>query len=217
MARILVADQIAQQGIEQLEAAHDVVVRTGLSEDELVEAVAEISALVVRSQTQVTDRVIAAAPNLEVIGRAGVGVDNIDVDAATARGVLVVNAPLANTLSAAEHAFALMLAVARNVPQGDGSLRAGRWERGKLQGVELAGHTLGVVGLGRIGTEVAQRARAFDMRIVAFDPYVSHDRAASLGVELCSLEELLAQATSSRCTRRCTRGRAACSALSSSR
>ena len=194
MARILVADQIAPQGVEALQARHDVVVRTGLSEDELVEAVAEASGLVVRSQTQVTARVIEAAPRLEVIGRAGVGVDNIDIDAATARGVIVVNAPLANTLSATEHAFGLMLAAARNVPRGDASLRAGRWERSELQGVELAGRTLGVVGLGRIGSGVASRARAFEMRVVAFDPFVSHERAAALGVELCTLEELLAQA-----------------------
>ena len=194
MARILVADQIAPQGVELLQARHDAVVRTGLSEDELVEAVAEASGLVVRSQTQVTARVIETAPQLEVIGRAGVGVDNIDLAAATERGVIVVNAPLANTLSATEHAFALMLAAARNVPRGDASLRAGRWERSKLQGVELAGRTLGVVGLGRIGSEVARRARAFEMRVVAFDPFVTQERAASLGVELCALEELLAQA-----------------------
>ena len=194
MARILVADQIAQQGIEQLRQRHDVVVRSGLSEDELVEAVADVSGLIVRSQTQVTARVIEAAPQLEVIGRAGVGVDNIDLDAATQRGVIVVNAPLANTISATEHALALLLAVARNVPQGDASLRAGRWERSKLQGVELAGRTLGIVGLGRIGSEVARRARAFEMRVVAYDPFVSSERAASLGVEVLSLEELLAEA-----------------------
>jgi D-3-phosphoglycerate dehydrogenase len=194
MARILVADQIAPQGIELLQEHHDVTVQTGLSEDELVEAVAGVSGLLVRSQTRVTARVIEAAPHLEVIGRAGVGVDNIDIDAATAHGVIVVNAPLANTLSATEHAFALMLAVARNVPRGDATLREGRWERGRLQGVELAGHTLGVVGLGRIGSEVAHRARAFEMRVIAFDPFVSTERATSMGVELCSLEELLAQA-----------------------
>ena len=193
MARILIADQIAEQGIAMLGDHHDVTVQTGMSEDELVEAVADISALVVRSQTQVTARVIEAAPRLEVIGRAGVGVDNIELAAATARGVIVVNAPLANTMSATEHAFALMLAAARNVPRGDSSLRDGRWERGRLQGVELAGHTLGVVGLGRIGSGVAIRARAFEMRVVAYDPFVSTERANSLGVELCSLEELLAQ------------------------
>ena len=193
MARILVADQIAEQGIALLGEHHDVTVRTGLSEDELVEAVADVSALLVRSQTRVTARVIDAAPRLEVIGRAGVGVDNIDLDAATARGVIVVNAPLANTMSATEHAFALMLAAARNVPRGDASLREGRWERSRLQGVELAGHTLGVVGLGRIGSGVAIRARAFEMRVVAYDPFVSMERAASLRVELMTLEDLLAE------------------------
>ncbi|MXW24042.1 MAG: phosphoglycerate dehydrogenase, partial [Chloroflexi bacterium] len=193
MARILIADQIAEQGVAMLGDDHEVTVQTGMSEDELVEAVADISALVVRSQTQVTARVIEAAPRLEVIGRAGVGVDNIELAAATARGVVVVNAPLANTMSATEHAFALMLAAARNVPRGDSTLREGRWERGRLQGVELAGHTLGVVGLGRIGSGVAIRARAFEMRVVAYDPFVSTERANSLGVELCSLEELLAE------------------------
>ena len=193
MARILIADQIAEQGIAMLGEGHDVTVQTGLSEDELVDAVADISALVVRSQTLVTARVIEAAPRLEVIGRAGVGVDNIDLAAATAGGVIVVNAPLANTMSATEHAFALMLAAARNVPRGDSTLREGRWERGRLQGVELAGHTLGVVGLGRIGSGVAIRARAFEMRVVAYDPFVSTERANTLGVELCSLEDLLAE------------------------
>ena len=173
MARILIADQIAEQGIAMLREDHDVTVQTGLSEDDLVEAVADISALVVRSQTRVTPRVIEAASQLEVVGRAGVGVDNIDLAAATARGVVVVNAPLANTMSATEHAFALMLAAARNVPRGDSSLRDGRWERGRLQGVELAGRTLGVVGLGRIGSGVAIRARAFEMRVGAYDPFVS--------------------------------------------
>ena len=176
-----------------LSTRHDVEVRTGLSEDELVDAVADIAALVVRSQTQVTARVIAAAPHLEVIARAGVGVDNIDIEAATQRGVVVVNAPLANTLSAAEHAMALMLAVARNIPQAQASLREGKWERSRYQGVELSGRTLGVVGLGRIGSEVARRARAFDMRVVAFDPFVSSERASGLGVELLSLDDLLEQ------------------------
>ncbi len=193
MARILIADTLAQQGIDMLSAQHDVTVRTGLSEDELCEAVAEVDALVVRSQTQVTARVIDAATKLQLIGRAGVGVDNIDVEAATRRGVIVVNAPLANTLSTAEHAFGLMLAVARNIPQGHASLQAGRWDRSKYAGIELAGKTLGVVGLGRIGTEVANRARAFQMRIVAYDPFVSAERAAALGVELMDLNALLAE------------------------
>ena len=177
-----------------LSRAHEVVVKTGLSEDALVEAVADVQALVVRSQTQVTARVINAGQHLEVIARAGVGVDNVDVDAATARGVVVVNAPLANTISTAEHAFGLMLAVARNIPQGQASLKAGKWERGKLQGLELAGKTLGVVGLGRIGAEVASRARAFQMRVIAFDPFVSMERASALGIEMKSLDEVFAEA-----------------------
>jgi D-3-phosphoglycerate dehydrogenase len=193
MARILIADTLAQQGIDLLAKEHEVEVRVGLSEDELVEAVADINALVVRSQTQVTARVLEAAQSLEVVGRAGVGVDNIDVDAATQRGVTVVNAPLANTMSAAEHAFALMLALARNVPQAHAALQAGRWDRNKYMGVELAGRTLGIIGLGRIGTEVARRARAFQMRVLAYDPYVSHERASALGVELRELEALLSQ------------------------
>ena len=194
MGRILIADTLAQQGIDMLAAEHEVEVRTGLSEEELLAAVADVHGLVVRSQTQVTARVIGAAPRLEVVGRAGVGVDNIDVDAATQRGVIVANAPLANTISAAEHTFGLMLALARNIPQGDASLRDGRWERSRLMGVELAGRTLGIVGLGRIGSEVARRARAFEMRVVAYDPFVSAERAGALGVEMLELDELLAAA-----------------------
>ncbi len=193
MARVLIADTLAKEGIEMLSRVHDVEVRTGLTEDQLCEAVADIDALVVRSATQVTARVIDAAGHLEVIARAGVGVDNIDVAAATFRGIIVVNAPLANTLSTAEHAFGLMLALARNLPQGHASLQAGRWDRNKYMGIELAGKTLGVVGLGRIGTEVANRARAFQMRIVAFDPYVSPERAAALGVEMMDLDGVLAE------------------------
>ncbi len=192
MARILIADTLAHDGIDALEGQHEVIVSIGLSEDELVEAVADISALVVRSQTRVTPKVIEAAPKLEVIGRAGVGVDNIDLDVATERGVIVVNAPLANTVSAAEHAFGLMLAMARNVPQAVASLKAGEWERSRYQGVELAGHTLGIVGLGRVGTEVATRARAFEMRVIAYDPFVSAERASGLGIEIVGLEKLLA-------------------------
>ena len=192
MAGILIADTIAEAGLRMLSEQHDVTVATGLSEDELIEALAGRSALVVRSQTQVTARVIESASQLEVIGRAGVGVDNIDLDAATQNGVIVANAPLANTLSAAEHAMALMLALARNIPQGDASLRAGEWKRAELMGVELAGRTLGIVGLGRIGSEVARRARAFEMQVVAYDPFVSEDRAGQLGVQLLSFDELLA-------------------------
>ena len=193
MARVFVADSLSQAGIDLLAAEHEVIVRAGLSEDELVAELGDVQALLVRSQTQVTERVIAAAPRLEVIGRAGVGVDNIDLDAATQRGVIVVNAPLANTMSTAEHAFGLMLAAARNVPQAHGSLRGGAWDRSKYAGVELSGRTLGIVGLGRIGTEVASRARAFEMRVLAYDPFVSADRASQLGVERMELDELLTE------------------------
>jgi len=193
MARILIADSLSQEGIDLLSAEHEVVVKTGLSEDELITELAGVRALLVRSQTQVTARVIESASDLEVIGRAGVGVDNINVKAATQRGVIVVNAPLANTLSTAEHAFGLMLAVARNIPQGHSSLRGGSWDRSKYSGTELAGQTLGVIGLGRIGAEVSRRARAFDMRVVAYDPFVTNDRARQLGVERMEFDELLAE------------------------
>ncbi len=194
MAKVLIADKIAQQGIDLLSRDHDVEVKTGLSEDELCEAVKDVRALIVRSQTQVTAKVLAAAGQLEIVARAGVGVDNVDVRAATDHGVIVVNAPHANTISTAEHAFGLMLAAARNTPQGHASLQGGAWERSKLQGVEVAGKTLGVVGLGRIGSEFAKRARAFEMRVIAFDPYVTADRAAALGVEMMELDDLLAEA-----------------------
>ena len=194
MGHILVADSIAQEGINFLRERHDVEVITGLSEDALVEAIRGRDALIVRSQTQVTARVVAAADRLSVIGRAGVGVDNIDLDAATRHGVIVVNAPLANTLSTAEHTFGLMLALARNTAQAYASLRAGKWERNKFMGIELAGKTLGIIGLGRIGTEVARRARAFEMRVIAFDPFVSRERGSQLGVEMMELDALLAGA-----------------------
>jgi D-3-phosphoglycerate dehydrogenase / 2-oxoglutarate reductase len=193
VARILIADSLSQEGVDMLSTEHEVVVKTGLSEDQLIAELAGVQALLVRSQTQVTARVIEGAPNLEVIGRAGVGVDNIDIKAATQRGVIVVNAPLANTLSTAEHAFGLLLAVARNIPQGHASLKGGAWDRSKYSGTELAGQTLGIIGLGRIGAEVTRRARAFEMRVVAYDPFVTKDRASQLGVELMELDQLFAE------------------------
>ena len=193
MARILVADELSEEGLDLLRQRHEVELRTGMSEDDLVAAVAHVQALVVRSQAQVTRRVIEAGADLVVIGRAGVGVDNIDVDAATEFGVTVVNAPLANTISTAEHTMAMMLAFARHIPRGDASLRGGRWERSRLMGLELQGRTLGIIGLGRIGTEVARRARSFDMRVLAFDPFVTRERASALGVETVEMDELLAQ------------------------
>jgi D-3-phosphoglycerate dehydrogenase len=191
---VLVTEKIAQSGLDQLAAAgHQVDVQEGLSPEELLTVVPGAHALVIRSATQVTDEVLAAGSDLVVVGRAGVGLDNVDVDAATARGVMVVNAPQSNILSAAEQAMALLLAQARNVPQAHAALKAGRWERSRWEGVELYGKTLGIVGLGRIGTLVAQRALAFGMVLLAYDPYVSAERARTLGVELRTLEELVAE------------------------
>lgn len=190
--RILVSDPIARDGIEILSQAAEVDVRTGLPPDELIRIVADYNALVVRSETQVTAAVLEAGRQLQVVGRAGVGVDNIDLETATRRGIVVVNAPTGNTISAAEHTVALMLAVARHIPQADASLKAGEWQRTRFVGVELRGKTLGVIGLGQVGSEVARRARGFEMRLLGYDPFVPEERARSLGVELCSLDDLLA-------------------------
>jgi D-3-phosphoglycerate dehydrogenase len=195
VARVLVTETIAKSGLDRLrEAGHEVEVAEGLDPTALLERVSGAHALIIRSATKVTAEVIEAGSALVVIGRAGVGIDNVDVAAATERGVLVVNAPESNIISAAEQTMALLLAQARNIPQAHAALIAGRWERSRWEGVELHGKTLGIVGLGRVGTLVAQRALAFGMRLLAYDPYVSVDRARHLGVELRSLEELAAEA-----------------------
>jgi D-3-phosphoglycerate dehydrogenase len=195
MARILVTEEIADSGLQALrDAGHDVDVQLGLSPEELLTAVPGAAALIIRSATKVTAPVIEASDGLVVVGRAGIGLDNVDVAAATKRGVMVVNAPQSNILSAAEHTMALLLAVARNVPQAHAALKQGKWERSKWEGTELHGKTLGVVGLGRVGALVAQRASAFGMRLVAYDPFVSPDRARQMGIDLLSLEDLVRQA-----------------------
>jgi D-3-phosphoglycerate dehydrogenase len=195
VARILVTEQLAERGLAAMrEAGHEVVVRLGLSPEELLEAVPGAAALIIRSATRVTAEVVEAGRELVVVGRAGIGLDNVDVAAATRRGVMVVNAPQSNILSAAEHTMALLLAQARNVPQAHAALKAGKWERSKWEGVELHGKTLGVIGLGRIGALVAQRALAFGMRLVAYDPYVAPDRARQMGIELMSLDEVVRSA-----------------------
>jgi D-3-phosphoglycerate dehydrogenase / 2-oxoglutarate reductase len=195
MARVLVTEEIAEPGLARLRAAgHQVDVSVGLTAQELLTAVSGAHALIIRSATQVTASVLDAATELVVVGRAGIGLDNVDVAAATRRGVMVVNAPQSNVLSAAEHTMALLLAQARNIPQAHGALVAGRWERSRWEGVELHGKVLGVVGLGRVGTLVAQRAAAFGMHLVAYDPYVSAERAKQLGAELLSLADVVAQA-----------------------
>lgn len=193
--RILVCDPVAEDGIELLKRSGAVVdVRTGLSPEELRETVNGYHALIVRSETKVTKDIIEAAPDLQVIGRAGVGVDNIDANAATERGVVVVNAPTGNITSAAEHAIALMLSLSRQIPSANASLRSGKWERSRFLGLEVRAKTLGIIGLGQVGSEVARRARGLEMNVIAFDPFVPEERARVLGVELVSLDELLKNA-----------------------
>jgi D-3-phosphoglycerate dehydrogenase / 2-oxoglutarate reductase len=182
--RILVTEPLSARGLDLLREEYEVDVGTDLAAAGLVDAIEPYDALVVRSQTKVTAEVIDAARSLKVIARAGIGLDNVDVETATRRGVMVVNAPQSNVLSAAEHTMALLLSLARNIPQADRALRDGQWARERFQGVELHGKTLGVIGLGRVGTMVAQRALAFGMRLIAFDPYVSRERARSLALEL---------------------------------
>jgi len=195
--KVLIADSISQRGIDELsrEGALDITIKSGLSETELIEIVPEFSSIVVRSQTKVTANILKAGKSLRVVGRAGVGVDNVDVEAATQRGVVVLNAPGGNTVSTAEHAFSLLLCVARKIPQADASVRGKNWERKNFEGVELYNKILGVIGMGRIGSELARRAIAFGMRVVAYDPYLSATRARALQVELVDeLDDLLAGA-----------------------
>ena len=196
MSRVLITEKLAETGLDAMrDAGLDVDVRLDLSTAALLDAVRGASALVIRSATQVTAEVLDAADQLEVVGRAGIGLDNVDVDAATRRGVMVVNAPQSNILSAAEHTIALLLAQARNIPQADRDLRGGVWNRAKWEGVELHDKTLGIVGLGRVGVLVAQRAHAFGMQLAAYDPYVGAERARQLGVQLeRTLEELVRRA-----------------------
>ena len=194
MARVLVTEEIADTGLQKLrDAGHEVDVRLGLSPEALVDAVRGAHALIIRSATTVDAATLEAASDMVVVGRAGIGLDNVDVAKATDLGIMVVNAPVSNILSAAEQTMALLLAQARNIPQAHGALKDGKWERSKWEGVELYGKTLGVVGLGKIGALVAQRALAFGMRLIAYDPYISDERARHMGVELVELDALLAQ------------------------
>src|SRR5260221_10847665 len=193
--KVLVADHISPRGVEALRLGGrlDVDVQTGLKEPELIQIIPSYAALVVRSQTKVTGPVINAAKSLKAIGRAGVGVDNVDVEAATRRGIIVMNTPGGNTVSTAEHAFSLLVSIARNIPQADASVKAGKWDRKSFEGVELYNKTLGIVGMGRIGSEVARRAIAFGMRVLAYDPFLSASRARQLQVELVDLGDIYAR------------------------
>ncbi|MFC1994658.1 phosphoglycerate dehydrogenase [Chloroflexota bacterium] len=192
--RILVTDNLADPGVAALRAEAEVDVRRRLSEDELVGIIGDYDALVVRSETRVTARVIEAGSRLVVVGRAGVGVDNIDLEAATRRGVVVVNAPAGNTVSAAEHTLALLLALARHIPQANACLRGGEWRRDIFMGTEVRHKTVGIIGLGRVGVELARRAQGLEMHVIAHDPFVAVERVRHLGIELVSKEELLKQA-----------------------
>ena len=192
--RVLVADPIADDGVEALRRHFDVDVIIGQKPEELLARIGEYDALVVRSETKVRADHIAAATRMKIIGRAGVGVDNIDLEAATNAGILVVNAPAGNTIAAAEHTVAMMMALARNIPQAAASMKAGRWDRKQFMGFQLRGKTLGVVGLGAIGAEVAKRAQGLEMDVVAFDPVVSQERAELINVELATLDELCGRA-----------------------
>jgi len=191
--RILIADPLAEEGIQLLrdEPAFTVEVKPKLSPAELLQAVRGADALIVRSGSRVTAEVIHAADRLKVIGRAGVGLDNVDAEAASKRGIIVMNVPWGNTISTAEHTMSLILALARNIPSATQSMKTGQWNRSAFVGIELYGKTLGVIGLGKIGTEVAKRALAFGMRVVAHDPYLPEERARQLDIGLVSFEELL--------------------------
>ncbi|MEA2580771.1 MAG: D-3-phosphoglycerate dehydrogenase / 2-oxoglutarate reductase [Actinomycetota bacterium] len=192
--RVLVTETLSEQGLDLLRTDFQVDVRPDLANADLAAEIAPYDALVIRSATQVGADVLEAATALKVVARAGIGLDNVDVEAATRRGVMVVNAPQSNIISAAEQAMALLLSQARNIPQASTALRAGSWERSRWEGVELAGKTIGLVGLGRVGGLVATRAGAFGMRVIAFDPFVSNDRAKEMGVDVMpTLEALLVQ------------------------
>ncbi|MBI2979263.1 MAG: phosphoglycerate dehydrogenase [Chloroflexi bacterium] len=188
--KVLVAEPFGKEGIEILRGFVEVDIKPGLKPEELIAIVGDYEALIVRSQSQVTADVVAAGKKLQVIARAGVGVDNIDVEAATAKGIVVVNAPTGNTIAAAEHTIGLMLALARHIPQANAVLKSGAWRRNDFVGIEVKGKTLGIVGLGNVGSEVARRARGLEMKLLGYDPFISVDHARNLQVELVPLKQL---------------------------
>ena len=194
---ILIADRIAQEGIDllrtQLPEAH-IDVDYGLKPEQLKSKIGNYTALVVRSETRVTGEILAAAGTLKIIGRAGVGVDNIDIEAATQQGIMVVNSPTGNIVAAAEHTIAMLMALARHIPAASSSTKAGKWEKSRFLGVEVRNKLLGIIGLGKVGTEVARRAQGLEMQVIAFDPYVAPEQARKLDVTMLSMEEVLRQA-----------------------
>lgn len=192
--KVLITDPLAKEGVVRLkEEGFQVTEKPGINEEELVKIIPGYVALIIRSGTKVTEEVINAASNLKIIGRAGTGLDNVDVNAATRRGIIVMNTPEGNTISAAEHTISLLLSLSRNIPQANLSLKKGEWDRKKFMGTEVYGKVLGIIGLGRIGSEVAKRAQGLGMKVMAYDPFVTKERAEEIGVILCELDELLSQ------------------------
>lgn len=191
--KILVSDDVNEKGVALLRQHFDVDVKTNMSVSELIACIGEYDALVTRSQTWVTKEIIGAATNLKVIGRAGVGVDNIDIPAATARGIMVLNAPEGNTLAATEHTIAIMMAMTRHVPQAHASIQEGKWDRKSFDGIQVQGRTLGIIGVGRIGSRVARRMQAMEMTTIGYDPYITEERGQQVGVELVDFDTLLAK------------------------
>ncbi len=191
--RILVSDDVSEKGVALLKEHYDVDVRINMTPDQLIGCIGDYDALVTRSQTKVTKEIIDAAANLKVIGRAGVGVDNIDIPAATARGIVVLNAPEGNTIAATEHTVAMMMSMTRHIPQAHQSLQEGKWDRKSFDGIQVQGKTLGIIGVGRIGSRVARRMQAMEMTTIGYDPYISEERARQVGVELVDFDTLLAR------------------------
>lgn len=194
--KVLVSDPLSNRGLEILSKARNVRydLKPGLSPEELIKIIPEYDAIVVRSETKLSSKIIQAADRLKVIGRAGIGLDNVDVAAATKKGIVVMNTPQENAIAAAEHTIAMMLSVSRKIPQATASLRAGKWEKKRFMGVELYNKVFGIVGIGVIGSIVADRAKALKMKVIAFDPYISKDVAQKKGIDLVSLDELLERA-----------------------
>lgn len=189
--KVFVSNDVNAKGIELLKEHFDVDVMPNLKEDELCEIIGEYDALVSRSQISITKKIIEHATKLKVIGRAGVGVDNIDVPAATAHGIMVLNAPEGNTLAATEHTVAMMMSMTRHIPQAHQSLQEGKWDRKSFDGIQVQGRTLGIIGVGRIGSRVATRMQGMEMRTIGYDPYITEERAHSVGVELVDFDTLL--------------------------
>ena len=195
MPKVLISDKLSPQAVEIFkQRGVEVDLKTGLTEEQLIEIIGDYDGLAIRSATKVTPAVLAAATKLKVVGRAGIGVDNVDVKAATARGVVVMNTPFGNSVTTAEHAISLMMALARDIPAASASTHAGKWEKNKFMGVEMAGKTLGLIGCGNIGSIVADRAQGLKMKVISYDPFLSAERAAALNVEKVELDELLKRA-----------------------